>query len=178
MTDWIARCDCGALRLRATGDPIVSVACYCADCQAAGHDLEHLAGAPKLVGDDGGTPMVLFRKDRVAAIDGEPLLREYRLNAKTPTRRLVASCCNTPMAVDFTKGFWLALYADRLGDQAPPLEMRTMVKQRPAGVVLPTDVTNCEGHSGKFMRRLLATWLTMGLSRPTLPSYPAISVLG
>jgi hypothetical protein len=175
MDDWIAACTCGAFRLRAAGDPIVSTACYCSDCQAAGHDLEALSGAPKLVDDDGGTPMVLFRKDRVAAVDTEALLREYRLNADTPTRRLVAACCNTPMAVDFTKGFWLAIYADRLGDKAPPLEMRTMVKQRPTGVVLSSDVSNCEGHSGKFMLRLLSTWVGMGFRRPALPSYPSIT---
>jgi hypothetical protein len=174
MAKWIVRCNCGAVSLEATGDPIVSSACYCADCQAAGHALEHLPGAPKLVRDDGGTPVVLLRKDRVRITQGESLLREFRLNKETPTRRLVASCCNTPMAVDFTKGFWLSVYADRLVPSAPPLEMRLTVKDRPAGVVLPDDVPNHDRFSGKFIFRLLSTWLAMGFRTPVLPPFPAI----
>lgn len=174
MAEWIARCNCGAVELLATGKPIVSAACYCSDCQNAGRDLEQLPGAPKLVGGDGGTPMVLFRKDRIGVVGGETLLREYRLNASTPTRRLVASCCNTPIAVDFTRGFWLAVYAERFGASAPPLEMRTMVKQRPAGVTLPSDVPNYESFSGKFMFRLASSWARMGFGSPALPSYPSI----
>ena len=65
MQDWVIECRCGNVSVSASGRPIVSSACFCSDCQAAGHDIEQLPGAPKLVGDDGRTPVVLFRKDRV-----------------------------------------------------------------------------------------------------------------
>lgn len=175
MTEWIAQCNCGAVRFEATGSPIVSSACYCRDCQAAGHALERLPGAPRLLLDDGGTPVVLIRRDRIAVARGEDLLREYRLNDQTPTRRLVASCCNTPMAVDFTRGFWLSVYADRLGPAAPALEMRVMVRRRPQGVSLPGDVPNYEGLPAQFMFRLASAWIAMGFRRAAWPSYPAIA---
>ena len=37
-----------------------------------------------------------------------------------------------------------------------------------AGVALADDLPNYDGHSGKFMLRLIAAWIAMGLRRPEI----------
>jgi len=59
-------CSCGAVAFEARGKPILASICYCDDCQRASHELESLPGAPHILGTDGGTSYVLYRKDRVA----------------------------------------------------------------------------------------------------------------
>ena len=44
------------------------------------------------------------------------------------------------MLGDFTKGFWLSIYRDRLPDGVAPLEMRVMTRERRADTELPNDV--------------------------------------
>jgi len=33
-----------------------------------------------------------------------------RLKPESPTRRMVAGCCDTPMFLDFTKAHWLTIF--------------------------------------------------------------------
>ena len=47
-------------------------------------------------------------------------------------------------------------------------EMRVMTRERRAGVELADDVPNYSGHSGKFMLKLVAAWIAMGLRRPEI----------
>jgi len=144
-----AICACGRVALDAVGKPIVSAACYCATCQEAGRQFEALPGAPPLLEADGGTSVVLFRKDRVLCLRGQDLLAEHRLAPDSKTRRVVATCCNSAMFLDFTKGHWLTLYKERIpADDRPPLEM--------------------QAHSGRFMWRLLSSWAAMGFRTPEI----------
>ena len=46
--------------------------------------------------------------------------------------------------------------------------MRMMTAERPAGVILPDDMTNYSGHSAKFMLTLLRAWMAMGFRRPVV----------
>lgn len=164
-----ASCQCGTVTLELTGKPIVATTCYCRSCQTAGHMFEALPGAPVVVGADGGTPYVLMRKDRLQWLSGPDRLDEHRLAPDSPTRRFVARCCNTPIALEFTKGHWLSVYAARLPEgERPPAEMRTIVGDRPAGVDLPGDIPNYRTPSGKFMWRLLTAWAAMGFRAPPL----------
>jgi hypothetical protein len=164
-------CQCGAVALEAAGAPIASVACYCASCQEAGRRIDPLAGAPPVLGADGGTAYVLYRKDRVRCARGGERLQAHRLRPDSPTRRMVASCCNSAMFLDFTKGHWLTLYRGRL-PEAPPLEMRVMTAARREGVDLPADTPNYAGHSGRFMWKLLAAWAAMGFRAPKVQGAP------
>ena len=109
-----ARCACGCVEYEAVGAPITSVICYCASCQKAGRDFEQFPKAPPVLDPDGGTAFVLYRRDRVRQCQGQGHLEEYRLNADSPTRRVVATCCNSAMFLDFTKGHWLSIYRDRV----------------------------------------------------------------
>ncbi len=166
----VASCLCGQVRFEAAGPPILAAACYCASCQAAGRRFEALAGAPAVLEPDGGTAYLLYRKDRVRCAEGAEQLQAHRLTPGAPTRRLLASCCNTPMALDFTKGHWLTMYRDRFGSGAPAVEMRVMTAERPQGPPLAGDVPSYPGRSGRFMWKLLAAWAAMGFRRP--PAVP------
>jgi hypothetical protein len=117
---------------------------------------------------DGGTPIVLYRKDRVQCKAGKEHLEEHRLKPDSPTRRIIATCCNSPMFLDFTKGHWLSVYRKRFPDGAPPTEMRIMTKDRRAGVVLSDDVPNYDKYPGSFMLKLMLAWVAMGFRRPDM----------
>ena len=163
--DLLSTCRCGKVKFEAVGAPILTGACYCASCQEAGRRLEQLASAPPVLDPDGGTGVILYRKDRVQCVMGLEYLEEHRLKPESPTRRVVATCCNSAMFLDFTKGHWLSMYCNRFPSGAPPLEMRVMTKDRRAGVELADDVPNYSGFSGKFMLKLLAARIAMGLRR-------------
>jgi hypothetical protein len=163
-----ATCQCGQVKIEAVGRPILTGACYCSDCQEAGRRLEQLASAPPVLNSDSGTEIVLFRKDRVRCVAGQDDLEEHRLKSESPTRRLVATCCNSAMCLDFSKGHWLSMYRNRFEADAPPLEMRIMTKERRAGVELADDVPSYAGYSGKFMMKLIGAWIAMGFRRPEI----------
>jgi hypothetical protein len=164
----LATCQCGQVKIETVGSPILTGACYCLDCQEAGRRLEQRASGPPLLGTDGGTEIVLFRKDRVRCIAGQHYLEEHRLKPESPTRRLVATCCNSAMFLDFTKGHWLSMYRNRFEADAPPLEMRIMTKDRRAGVELADDVPGYAGFAPTFMMKLVSAWIAMGFRRPEI----------
>jgi hypothetical protein len=163
-----ARCRCGKVKLVAIGRPILTSTCYCTSCQEAGRRFEQLASAPPVLNPDGGTDFVLYRKDRVECAMGQEYLEQHRLRPDSPTRRVVATCCNSAIFLDFTKGHWLTIYRNRLPTEAPPLEMRVMTHERRGGVELADDLPNYSGQSGKFMLRLISAWIQMGFCRPKI----------
>ena len=146
----------------------MTASCYCMSCQEAGRRFEELASAPPALNPEGGTDYVLYRKDRVHSVTGPEFLEEHRLKPDSPTRRVVATCCNSAMFLDFTKGHWLTIYRDRFPTDAPPLQMRLMTAERRAGVELAGDLPNYAGHAGVFMWKLVTAWIAMGLRRPEI----------
>jgi hypothetical protein len=161
-----AVCQCGETTIELAGEPIQSVTCYCESCRTAARAFERDLGAPKTVDDDGGVDYCLYRKDRVKIGQGALHLREYRLKQGSPTRRVVASCCASPMFLDFTPGHWLSIYRRRLSGQAPEPQMRIMTKDRPEGVALSNDIPAYAAQPPGFMIKLLAAWAAMGFRRP------------
>jgi len=162
-----ATCQCGKVKFEAVGPPILTASCYCTSCQEAGRELERLSSAPVL-DPDSGTSVILYRKDRVQCVIGQEYLEERRLKPSSPTRRVIATCCNSAMFLDFTKGHWLSMYRNRFPTGAPPLEMRVMTKERRVGVELADDLPNYSDRSGKFMLKLVAAWIAMGFRRPKI----------
>lgn len=163
----VARCRCGKCELALKGKPIVSATCYCSSCQKAALKFEGLSGAEAVRQTDGGTPYVLQRKDRVHFGKGTEFLREYRLSNGAPNRRVVATCCNSPMFLEFKGGHWLSVYRDRLKPgERPATEMRTMTRDRPVGVEFNDMLPSYNTHSVRFMWRLFAAWAAMGFRSP------------
>jgi hypothetical protein len=164
----VASCGCGRVALELTGKSIVSAVCYCKSCQEAGRILEGFPAAPAVLGPDGGTEFVLYRKDRVRLVRGAEHLEEHRLKPESPTRRVRATCCQAAIFLDLTKGHWLSIYRARFLKDAPRIEMRVTTKERPAGAPLTEEVPNHAGYSGTFLLRLLGARLAMGLRTPKL----------
>jgi hypothetical protein len=158
------RCSCGQVELVLTGAPILTASCYCDDCQAGGRQLAALPGAISAVGPDGGTPSVLYRRDRVAWTKGAALLKRHKLRPNSPTNRVVASCCNTPMLVDFDRGpHWVAVYLGRFGDKAPPMAMLVNTRFKPAAVVLPPEIPAYSYFPVSFLAKLVVARIGMFL---------------
>ena len=160
-----ARCSCGSVELEAIGPPITSVVCYCESCQEGSRQIKALSNGGPVCDTDGGTAYVLYRKDCVEYLKGSPLLRGYKLRDESSTKRVVATCCDSPMFLNFKNGHWLSVYRTALRGDLPPLEMRVHTKSKPAGSVLPNDVPNYSAYSAKFMVELFAAWIAMLLRR-------------
>ena len=160
-TDSRATCVCGRVELRLIGNPIVTSVCYCDDCQAGARQLAALPGAP-LAGDDGGTAFVLFPKDRVQCTSGDSALKAYKLQDKSVTNRVVATCCNAPMLMNFDNArHWVPVYRARLLGIAPPIQMRICTKFKPDNVELPDDIPSYPSYPPKLLVKLLAARVSM-----------------
>ncbi len=164
----IARCACGQVGFELRGAPIVTVACYCDDCQAGAHQLAaaHPQGMP-VMDASFGTPGSLYRRDRVRCVAGEDFLRAHKLRPGSVTERVVASCCGTPMLVRFTGGglFWVDVYSTAMGDDAPPITMRLQTQFMPESVALLDNVPAYRWISAGFAARLVLARAAMLLGR-------------
>jgi hypothetical protein len=164
------RCRCGQVALEAAGPPILTAACYCDSCRKAAAELGGDVGEPPILRPDGGTDYVLYRKDRVRPASGTDRLRNFRLGAEAKTRRIVASCCGSPMFLEFEHGHWLSLYRDRLPpEDRPPVQMRTMTKDLgSAAADLDRSIPSAATQSPAFMWKLLTAWAAMGFRDPKI----------
>jgi len=167
-----ARCSCGKVEIEAYGSPMASTVCYCDTCQEGSHLIEALPGAAHILDEYGGTPYVLYRKDRIKYSKGIDLLKEYKLDPKSATSRVVATCCNSAMIMRFDDArHWVTIYRDRFAgaDNAsgaspatlPPLEWRICTKFKPAGATIPNDIPSSEMYPAGLGWRLLTAKIAM-----------------
>ena len=157
-----ASCRCGGVEIEATGAPIASSVCYCTDCQLGSRRIEDLPNAGSVRDADGGTAYILFRKDRIKCAKGAELLTGYKLKDTSITNRVVATCCNSAMFMNFDKGpHWVSAYRARFRGAVPPLQMRICTRSKPEQVVLPTDVPNYPGYPVRFIFKLLLSRVAM-----------------
>lgn len=162
-------CACGQCALALEGRPFVTAECHCTSCRTAGERLGGLPLARPMQLTNGGTHFVLYRKDKVLFIRGQDLLREYRLKADAPTRRVVASCCNSPIFLEFQGAHWLSLYASLWpADTAPQPELRTMTSDLGPGKVLDDSLPAGRLPTARFYWKLLAAWIAMGFKNPAI----------
>ena len=69
------------------------------------------------------------------------LLRSYKLKETSVTNRVVATCCNSAVFVNFDRGpHWVSAYRARFHGELPPLQLRICTKFKPDSDVLPDDV--------------------------------------
>ncbi len=166
----LLQCTCRQTRLEVEGSPIASVECCCTSCREVSEKIQSLDGAPNILTAYSATPYVMYRKDRVRFVSGVDQLKEIRISPKAPTRRVVATCCNTPVFLEFSHGHWLSMYAGIWPEETrPPVQMRTMAADLLPGVTLPEDVPNAKKQSFGFFVKLLGAWIAMGFRIPKVP---------
>lgn len=157
-----ASCSCGSVEIEATGAPITSVVCYCDDCQQGSRQIEALPRAGPVQDPDGGTAYVVYRKDRIKCSRGADLLTCHKIREKSATNRVIATCCNSAMLINFDDGkHWVDVYRSRMQENIPPLQMRICTKFKPENIDVPSDVPSYPGYPFKFLAKLLAAWIPM-----------------
>ena len=162
----IVRCRCGEVEIELAGSPILVAACHCDDCQAGAALIAALPGATPVLDAYAGTPSVLYRKDRVQVRRGGERLKRLKLRPNSPTNRVVAGCCNTPLMVTFDNALhWIPVYPTLVGDAAPPLEMRVNTRYIPDGLPQPHDVPSYRHFPLRFVLTLIAARIGMILGR-------------
>lgn len=163
------QCTCGQVQLDVERAPIISAECHCNSCRAAGGRLSGLANVAPFLEANGGTRFVLYRKDRIHFRQGMALLKEFRLTPTSTTRRVVASCCHTPVFLEFENGHWLSLYACMWPRASlPALDLRTMTSDLPDTSVLSADVPSGKWPTTAFYAKLLGAWVAMGFKSPKI----------
>ena len=161
-----ASCSCGIVEYEAVGQPITAAVCYCDDCQAAGRQIEAMPGAPAFRTADGGTPLIVFRKDRVRCIRGEDRVTKLKLRDASSTNRRLATCCNSVMALDFDDSkHWIELYRARVNGEAPKPEMLICTKFATQPVSRTDGVTAYPGYPARLILKLLKARLAMLFTR-------------
>jgi hypothetical protein len=161
-----ARCSCGCVEIEASGRPITTVVCYCDSCQEGSRRIEALTNAVPILCPDGGTAYVLYRKDRIQYSKGAELLKDYKIEENSTTKRVVATCCGSAMVMRFDDvKHWVPVYRARFQGDMPPLQWRICTKFKPENADLPTDVPSSTMYPAGFMSKLLTSRLSMLVGR-------------
>jgi hypothetical protein len=162
-------CRCGKVRMILDGPPLLTAECHCNSCREGAARMAALPGGASVVADNGGTPYVLYRKDRVRFVAGAELIGAFRLTPKSHTRRVLATCCDTPLFTEFQGGHWLSIYSSLWPEESrPEPQMRTMVSDLADPSVLPDDIPNSKTQPLGFMAKLLVAWAAMGFRTPKI----------
>jgi hypothetical protein len=160
-----ASCACGSVVFEAAGAPIVSAVCYCDDCQTGGRRIEALPNAGPVLDADGGSAYLLYRKDRYVCSKGAELLQSHKLSDRSPTKRVVAGCCNAAMFLGFDDSkHWVSAYRARFQDP-PPVQMRIQTRFRPPVGELPADAPSYPGFAPGILGKLLGARIAMLFGR-------------
>lgn len=162
-------CACGQTRLEVRGNPILVSECLCNSCRAAAGRLAALPGAKNTLTAYHATPAAEYRKDRISIHSGVENLKEFRLSSTAGSRRVVATCCNTPVFLELKGAHWLSLYLHLWPEETRPrAELRTMVGDLADTSALPKDIPNLKSHTLAFYAKLLAAWVAMGFRNPKI----------
>ena len=157
-----ASCACGAVTLEARGEPIVTAVCYCDDCQAAGRQIEATAGAQPVLDPDAGTGFVLYRRDRMACVQGVELLQAVKLKPDSPTSRYVTGCCSSAMYLGFDDSkHWVDVFRNRVQGPAPPIEVRMCTRFLLPGTEIPDDAPSTPGFHAGTIAKVMAARVAM-----------------
>ena len=159
-------CVCGQVAVEAIGAAITSVICYCDDCQEAARQIQSLPHAASVQEPDGGTAYLAYRKDRVTCLKGTSLLRDHKIRENSTTNRVIATCCNSAMFLNFDDGeHWVDLYRARCQGDVLPVQMRICPKFKPDGRSIPNDVPHYSRYPLSFLMKLLLAKVAMLLHR-------------
>lgn len=162
----LVECSCGQVAVELKGAPIYCTVCHCDDCQFAADELVKLFPPEPITDSFLGTHYVLHRNDRYAVVRGQGLLHPYTFREISPTRRMVATCCNSPLFVTFENSqHWISLYRQRFVDEAPALQSRIATKFLKDPSTLPADPPAYRSFPLKLVVRLVVSRLQMLIGR-------------
>ncbi|MDY6961080.1 MAG: hypothetical protein SV862_04190 [Pseudomonadota bacterium] len=163
-------CRCRAARLTISGPSIMSSECMCTSCRLASEFFAALPDGVGVTDGKGATHVIIHRADKIACDAGAERLQQHRLTPDSPTRRIFADCCNTPMFLDFEPGHWVSLYAKNLPETArPAVEYRMFCSDLVDADRLPSDVPNGRPIPLGAAWRLASSFALMGFRSPTVP---------
>jgi len=160
-----ASCECGKVTFETLGEPILAGVCYCDDCQAGCKMLEELPDAPPAMDEDGGSNYLTFRDDRVTITSGEKLIKSYKLKEKAPTKRYVASCCNSALYVKFSMGHWKSTFRNRYISETPPVEIRSQTQFRTSSLPFPDNAPTYKKFPLSLFGKLIKARIAMAFGR-------------
>lgn len=159
----LSQCSCGRVAFEAAGAPITCAVCYCDSCQEGVRQIEALPQATRIAEPDGGIAYILYRKDRVRCAKGADLLVKRKLTEKTATNRVVATCCNTGMVVNFDDAkHWVSMYRTRFAGTLPPVQARICTKGKR---VADDGVSRHPSYPLSFIAKLMGARIAMLFSR-------------
>ena len=102
----------------------------------------------------------------MAVTRGAGLMTPDKLRPNSPTNRMVASCCNTAMLVNFDRGpHWVSVYRNRIVGDAPPIEMRVQTRFKRPEVTLSADIPAYAFVPVSFVARLVGARIAMLFGR-------------
>lgn len=159
-------CSCGNVSIALNGPPIYCTACHCDDCQAAARKLDGLPTPEPTMDAFDGTQYVLHRKDRYFISSGSELLRPHKLRESSPTSRMVASCCNSPMFLAFNNSqHWISVYRSRIKEQTPRLQSRIATRFSTRSDTLLSDVPSYKTFPVRMIMHILLSRIQMAIGR-------------
>lgn len=163
---FLVECSCSHVAVELKGAPIYCTACHCDDCQFAADGLAKLLPPEPIMDSFLGTHYVLHRNDRYAVVRGQEYLHPYKFRDNSPTNRMVATCCNSPIFVSFENSqHWISLYRQRFVSEAPALQSRIATKFLKDPRSLPADPPAYKSFPLMLIVRLLASRLQMIIGR-------------
>jgi hypothetical protein len=166
QTTTIVSCACGQVTVEAIGTPITSVICYCNDCQEGARQIQSLPNAASIQDEDGGTAYLVYRKDRVRSLKGASLLRSHKIRENSATNRVIATCCNSALFMNFDDSkHWVDVYRSRCQGAVPPVQMRICTKFRPEGRAIPNDVPGYSRYPMSLLMKLIVAKAAMLIHR-------------
>jgi len=169
MTQTTLSCACGQFHLEVIGAPFSASECHCKSCRSAAQRLSVLPPAFPIAADNGGVPYALYRKDRIRFPNGTDKLAEFRLSDTAPTRRVLTTCCNTPVFLEFEGGHWVSLFTGLWPEEVRPSPLiRTQTGDVPDGVTLDDSLPAGTMTTAGFYARLLGEWIAMGFKSPKI----------
>ena len=159
-------CSCRKTAVDLQGPSIFRAACHCDDCQAAAEQLQRDCGVSQVTDNYLGTHYILHRNDRYKIASGSDTLEAHKLRADSPTQRMVAGCCSSPMFMSFSNAqHWIAAYHNRVIGDSPPISSRIMTRFLPDGVDLPKNPPSYKSIPLRMGARLLWSRILMLMQR-------------
>ena len=91
-------------------------------------------------------------------------MRHHKIRENSPTNRVIATCCNSALYVNFDDGkHWVDVYHARCRGVFPAVQIRVCTKFVPEGCNVPTDVPSYSRYPMTLLVKLVVAKAAMWL---------------